>query len=80
MLHVVHHPDYVSPPAPDSRFPFDKYGLVMLALAESGAAHEVHAPELMPRVWIEAIHDPDYVEQVLTMALPREKERRIGFR
>ena len=79
MLHVVHHPDYVAPAAPGSSFPHDKYGLVMLALAEMGADMEVHAPEIMPRAWIEAVHDPAYVEQVLTCAVPPGKERRIGF-
>lgn len=79
MLHVVHHPDYVSPAAPGSRFRFDKYGLVMEALAESGQPYEIHTPEPMPRSWIEAVHDPAYVEQVLSAAVPPEKERRIGF-
>ena len=79
MLHVVHHPDYVSPPAPGSSFPFDKYGLVMLALSETGAAYEVHEPAPMPRAWIEAVHDPAYVAQVLAHDVPRATERRIGF-
>lgn len=79
MLHVVHHPNYVSPPAPGSSFPFDKYGLVMLALAEAGVPYEVHTPEPMPRAWIEAVHDPAYVEEVLSLAVPLEKVRRIGF-
>jgi len=79
VLHVVHHPDYVGPPAPGSTFPHDKYGMVMLALAEMGADIQVHEPEIMPRAWIEAVHDPAYVEQVLTCTLPAEKERRIGF-
>ena len=79
MLHVVHHPDYIGPPAPGSGVASDKYGLVMEALRDSGAAIEVHAPEPMPRGWIEAVHDPAWVEQVLTLAVPREKERRIGY-
>jgi len=79
MLLVVHHPDYVSPAAPGSRFTFDKYGLVMEALRETGVAHELHQPEPMPRQWIEAVHDPVYVEEVLTQTVPRAKELRIGF-
>ncbi len=51
----------------------------MDALHESGAAFTVHAPEPMPRAWIEAVHDPAYVEEVLSLSVPREKERRIGF-
>lgn len=79
MLHVVHHPAYVSPATPGSGFRFDKYGLVMQALDESGAAHLVHQPDPMPRAWIEAVHDVDYVDQVLAAAVPPDKERRIGF-
>ena len=79
MLHVVHHPDYIGPPAPNSTFPHDKYGMVMLALAEMGADMQMHEPAIMPRAWIEAVHDPAYVEQVLTCTVPAEKERRIGF-
>jgi acetoin utilization deacetylase AcuC-like enzyme len=79
MLHVIHHPAYVSPATDGSAFRFDKYGLVMDALAESGVAFQRHTPQPMPRVWIEAVHDPAYVEQVLTLSVPPEKERRIGF-
>ncbi len=79
MLHVVHHPAYVSPAPADSQFRFDKYGLVMEALRLGAAAFTVHEPDPMPREWIEAVHDPAYVSEVLTLNLPREKERRIGF-
>ena len=79
MLHVVHHPAYVSPATAGNRFRFDKYGLVMDALNMAGVPFTVHEPAPMPRRWIEAIHDPAYVEQVATLSVPREKERRIGF-
>lgn len=79
MLHVVHHPGYVSPAAPGSRFSFDKYGLVMEALRETGVALTLHQPEPMPAGWIEAIHDPAYVAEVIGAAVPPAKERRIGF-
>ncbi|WP_347270050.1 histone deacetylase family protein [Rhizorhabdus histidinilytica] len=79
MLHVVHHPHYVSPASPGSSFSFDKYGLVMHALAESGAAPHLHQPEAMPRDWIEAVHDPDYVAEVAACRVPPDKARRIGF-
>lgn len=79
MLQLVHHPYYVSPSAPGSSFSFDKYGLVMQALAESGAAHLLHRPDPMPRAWIEAIHDSAYVAEVAASAVPPDKTRRIGF-
>lgn len=79
MLYVVHHPGYVAPAPPGSRYRFDKYGLVMDALRESGAPFTLHEPEPMPRAWVEAVHAPHYVEEVLTQTVAREKERRIGF-
>lgn len=79
MLHVVHHPHYVSPAAPGSRFTFDKYGLVMEALAETGADPILHQPEPMPTSWVEAVHDADYVAEVAASDVPLHKSRRIGF-
>ena len=79
MLQIVHHPGYVAPGAPGTGMLFDKYGLVMMALDEAGAAYEVHRPDPMPRAWLDAVHDPAYVDEVLACAVPIEKERRIGF-
>lgn len=79
MLHVVHHPAYVSPATAGSRFRFDKYGLVMEALTLSGAAFTLHEPASMPRPWIEAVHDPAYVAEVASLTVPPDKQRRIGF-
>lgn len=79
MLHVVHHADYMAPPPERGTFKFDKYHLVMVALRESDAAITEHAPLSCPREWLEAVHDPAYVEEVLTQTVPRDKERRIGF-
>ncbi len=79
MLHVVHHADYMAPRPERGTFKFDKYYLVMEALRASGAAITEHAPEPMPRDWLEAVHDPAYVDEVFRAEVPREKERRIGF-
>ncbi len=79
MLHVVHHADYMAPRPERGTFRFDKYYLVMEVLRESGAAITEHAPEPMPRDWLEAVHDPEYVDEVFRAAVPREKARRIGF-
>jgi acetoin utilization deacetylase AcuC-like enzyme len=79
MFDLVHHPGYVSPAASGSRFRFDKYGLVMEALRESGVAFRTHQPEPMPREWLEAVHEPGYVAEVLSCTVPQAKERRIGF-
>jgi acetoin utilization deacetylase AcuC-like enzyme len=79
VLRFVHHPDYVSPGAPGTGMLFDKYGLVPMALDAMSAAYELYRPDPMPRDWIEAVHDADYVEQVLSCTVPAAKERRIGF-
>ncbi len=60
-------------------FKFDKYYLVMEALRASGAPLTEHAPVPCPREWLEAVHCPNYVEEVFTQTVPRDKERRIGF-
>ncbi|MET0360331.1 MAG: histone deacetylase, partial [Sphingobium sp.] len=79
MLHVVHHPDYVGPAPKGSRFPHDKYGLVMDALAAMAPSSTIHRPDPMPIQWIAAVHDPAYVEEVLAQTVPKDKERRIGY-
>ncbi len=79
MLHIVHHPHYVAPRPASGSFVFDKYRLVMEAIRTHAPLHQAHQPPLMELKWIEAVHDPDYVEQVLSATVPREKERRIGF-
>lgn len=79
MYAVVHHPDYVAPGAPGSTYQWNKNGLVRQLLSDSGDAIEWHRPDPMPRAWLEAVHCPDYVAQVLSAQVPREKERRIGF-
>ncbi|WP_170012764.1 histone deacetylase family protein [Pontixanthobacter rizhaonensis] len=67
-------------PAPErGTFKFDKYYLVMEALRSGGHPVTEHAPQPMPRAWLEAVHCPDYVEQVFTSTVPKGKERRIGF-
>ena len=57
----------------------NKYGLLLRAFEEIGAAPEMHAPEPMPAAWIAAVHEPAYVEAVLSQTVPRAIERRVGF-
>lgn len=78
-IRVVHHPFYVAPAPARSQYQWNKNGLVRDLLRDSGAELEWHEPEPMPRAWIEAVHDPDYVAEVIETRVPREKERRIGF-
>ncbi len=79
VIHLVHHPDYVAPAPARSQYQWNKNGLVRDLLRAEGPVFVWHEPEPMPRAWLEAVHDPDYVEEVLRAAVPPEKERRIGF-
>jgi acetoin utilization deacetylase AcuC-like enzyme len=79
MIHLVHHPDYVAPAPARSQYQWNKNGLVRDLLRAKGDIFQWHQPEPIPRAWLEAVHDPDYVEEVLTASVPPEKQRRIGF-
>ncbi len=79
MIHVVHHPDYVTPAPAKSTYRWNKNGLIRDLLLDRGKAIVWHLPETTPRVWLEAVHDEDYVAEVIEARVPREKERRIGF-
>ncbi|MDB5677834.1 histone deacetylase [Sphingomonas bacterium] len=79
MIAVVHHPAYVAPGQARSGYQWNKSGAIRDLLHEAGDAIEWFEPEPMPRAWIEATHDPEYVAEVIESRVPREKERRIGF-
>ncbi len=79
MFAVVHHPDYVAPAPARSGYQWNKNGLVRDLLIESGIPIDWHVPEAMPVDWLEAVHDADYVAEVIEARVPAHKERRIGF-
>lgn len=79
MIAVVHHPDYVAPAPARSSYQWNKNGLVRDLLRVSEAPLNWFTPEPMPRRWLETVHDPEYVAEVLEARVPKDKERRIGF-
>jgi len=79
MLHVVHHPGYVVETEGTGTFPHDKYALVMRMLYASEVTMKVHEPEVLPQGWLETVHDPAYVDEVIGCTVPAAKQRRIGF-
>ena len=79
MIPVVHHPAYVAPAPGRSAYRWNKNGLIRDLLLAQGDRIAWHQPEPMPREWLEAVHDLDYVADVLAAQVPRAKERRIGF-
>jgi acetoin utilization deacetylase AcuC-like enzyme len=79
VIAVVHHPGYVLPPASAASPKANKNAMIRDALHESGAALEWIEPEPMPLAWLQAVHCPDYVAEVVEARVPAAKERRIGF-
>jgi len=79
VIPVVHHPAYVAPAPARSTYRWGKNGLIRDLLLAEGDRIRWHEPEPMPLRWLEAVHDPDYVAEVLEARVPRDKERRIGF-
>jgi len=79
VIPVVHHPAYVAPAPARSTYRWGKNGLIRDLLLAEGDRIRWHEPEPMPLRWLEAVHDPDYVAEVLEARVPRNKERRIGF-
>ncbi len=78
VIHVVHHPDYVTEAPARSTYRWGKNGAIRdLLRGEADVAW--HMPDAMPRAWLEAVHDPAYVAEVLAAQVPAAKERRIGF-
>lgn len=79
MIHVVHHPDYVAAAPARSTYRWNKNGLIRDLLLAHGDKLSWHQPGATPRRWLEAVHDPDYVAEVIEARVPALKERRIGF-
>ncbi|HJO67065.1 MAG TPA: histone deacetylase [Sphingomonas sanguinis] len=79
MIHVVHHPAYVTEAPARSTYRWGKNGAIRDLLRAQGEAVAWTEPALIPRAWLEAVHDPDYVAEVLESRVPPEKTRRTGF-
>ncbi len=79
MIAIVHHPAYVAPAPARSTYRWNKNGLIRDLLRAEGERMTWHVPDPMPARWLEAVHDPDYVAEVLEARVPAIKTRRIGF-
>jgi len=77
-LPLIHHPDYDANTVGDGhRFPMRKYSHVAKLLRRQGYAL-IEPPAARPSQ-LETVHDPAYVDAVLTCTLDRKLQRRIGF-
>lgn len=79
MITVVHHPDYVLPPAYSANPKANKNALIRDALLAGEDRLDWIEPEPMPLDWLRQVHCPDYVAEVVEARVPAAKERRIGF-
>ena len=78
---IVFHPAY-SPPLPSGhRFPMQKYARLAEVLDREGliGPEGLHIPEPASFEMLAAVHDPDYVRQVLSAVVPAAAERLIGL-
>ncbi len=78
-LPLFHAPGYGVRLPDGHSFPMDKYRALPPALAEAGQAVALREPEPAPAAWLEAVHSPDYVAQILEARVDPAIERRIGF-
>lgn len=79
MTVLVHHPDYVAKVASATAQLKSKNGWIRDLAREALPQARWVVPAPMPVRWLEAVHDPDYVAEVIEARVPRAKERRIGF-
>jgi acetoin utilization deacetylase AcuC-like enzyme len=78
---IVHAPEYDAQFDPAHRFPMSKYSRVYELIVERGLAlpETVVRPAPAPAAWLSLAHAPGYVDQVLSLSVPRIIEREIGF-
>lgn len=76
---IIFHDDYCAANSSESRYRWNKNGIVRDLLQDQGDRIAWISPAAMPLRWIEAVHDAEYVAEVVDARVPREKERRIGF-
>ena len=78
---VVYHPAYSAPMPPGHRFPMHKYSRLAELLEEEGLVgpQGFHMAEPASFEMLSAVHDSDYVRQVLAAEVPPKVERVIGL-
>mgnify|MGYP006285950131 CR=1 FL=1 len=81
MLPIVHHPAYSAKLPAGHRFPMSKFHLLHEELERAGLVGAVNrfVPELAPRSWLELVHTPRYVGDILAQTLAEDAVRRLGL-
>lgn len=81
MLPIAYHPIYKHPLPEGHRFPMIKYELLPQQLLHEGTATpaDFHEPGLPDMANILAVHDKNYVDELLNLTLDARAVRKIGF-
>lgn len=81
MLPIAYHPIYKHPLPEGHRFPMIKYELLPQQLLHEGTATpaDFHEPGLPDMANILAVHDKNYVDELLSLTLDARAVRKIGF-
>ena len=78
---IVYHPAYSAELPSGHRFPMQKYARLIEVLREEGliGPEGLWEPKPANHPLLSAVHDPDYVRQVLDPRVPPKVERVIGL-
>jgi len=81
VLPIVFHPAYSVPLPAGHRFPMPKFKALYAELERLDlvGTRNGFVPGLAPRSWLELVHTPDYVTQILAQTLPAAAQRRLGL-
>lgn len=81
LLPVLHAPAYDALFDPAHRFPMGKYSRLAELIVDSGLAlpETFIRPAPAPAEWLALAHERTYVDQVISLSVPRAIEREIGF-
>lgn len=80
-MHIYYADHFVLPLPDGHRFPMSKYARLRERIVEAGVCppHVLAEPSAATEAQLTAVHDPDYVQRVLTGRLDGQEQRRIGF-
>lgn len=81
MLPIAFHPIYKHPLPEGHRFPMLKYELLPQQLLHEGTVneHDFFAPEIIDLKYVLAVHEKEYVNDLLALRLDAKAARKIGF-
>ena len=81
MFKVAYHADYVHHVPENHRFPMAKYGLIFEQIQREGIAAEEHfvSPDIIDLDLVGAVHDPEYIRDLLELRLDPRAQRKTGF-